>query len=162
MEKKGKILSPFFNKTIIFPRQKTKIYFNRYSSMKTQLCLILILVLLFLSCEKRDLPSGTAIDTGTRLCLTMKHHADIVENTEVYLKFSSGDFPGYNGMAYDTLITEAPNDGTVCIEGLVYGNFWAMGKGFDADWGDDVQGAIFFELSQFNYELDTVLVLNEF
>jgi len=91
----------------------------------------------------------------------MKHHADIVENTEVYIALAD-DFPGYNGMAYDTFVMEAPNAGMVCVEELVYGNFWAMAKGFDSDWGDDVQGAIFFELTQFVPELDTVLVLNEF
>ena len=117
---------------------------------------------MFSACVKTENPSGTLIPSNTRLCLTMKHHEDVVEDTEVYLKLNSDEFPGYSGFAYDTLITEAPNDGQVCIEGLVFGDYWAMAKGFDMDWGDDVQGAIFFKLTQFDPNLDTILVVNEF
>jgi hypothetical protein len=134
----------------------------RFNPMKTKIILFLLTIALFSACDKTDSPSGIFIPANTRLCLTMKHHADVVEDTEVYLKLNTDEFPGYSGFAYDTLIMEAPNDGQVCIEGLVYGNYWAMAKGFDADWGDDVQGAIFFELTQFRENLDTVLVVNEF
>lgn len=127
--------------------------------MKSKIILFVFSILFFSSCEKT---SGRLIPANTRLCLTMKHHADVVEDTEVYLKLNSEDFPGYNGFTYDTLIMEAPNDGQICIEGLVYGTYWAMAKGFDADWGGDVQGAIFFRLTQFDGDLDTVLVVNEF
>jgi hypothetical protein len=130
--------------------------------MKTRITLFLLFILFFSACDKTETPLGTLIPANTRLCLTMKHHTDIVGDTEVYLKLNSEEFPGYSGFAYDTLIMEAPNEGQICIEGLVYGNYWAMAKGFDSDWGDDVQGAIFFELNQFDGDLDTVLVVNEF
>lgn len=130
--------------------------------MKMKTTLFTLSVLLFSACVKTDLDSRTLIPSNTRLCLTMKHHADIVEDTEVYLKLNSDEFPGYSGFAYDTLLVEGPNAGKICIDGLVYGNYWAMAKGFDTDWGEDVQGAIFFELTQFSANLDTVLVVNEF
>ena len=136
--------------------------FIRFNLMKTKIVPFLLTLFFFSSCNKGEIPPGTLIPSNTRLCLTMKHHADIVEDTEVYLKLNSDEFPGYSGFAYDTLIMESPNAGQVCIEGLVYGNYWAMAKGFDADWGDDVQGAIFFELTQFAGNLDTILVVNEF
>jgi len=106
--------------------------------MKTEIILFILTTLMFSACVKTENPSGTLIPSNTRLCLTMKHHEDVVEDTEVYLKLNSDEFPGYSGFAYDTLITEAPNDGQVCIEGLVFGDYWAMAKGFDMDWGDDV------------------------
>jgi len=130
--------------------------------MKTKITLFISTIIFFSACIKPDTPQNTFVPANTRLCLTMKHHEDVVEDTEVYLKLNSDDFPGYSGFEYDTLIMEAPNAGQVCIEGLVYGNYWAMAKGFDADWGDDVQGAIFFELTQFAGNLDTILVVNEF
>lgn len=133
--------------------------------MKIKLSILsLVFITLGTSCQDRGIPIGS-VPLDTRICLTIKHHEDIVEDTEVFLKLNAIDFPGYSGFAYDTLIAEDPNNGQVCVEGFVYGSYWAMSKGFDRNWGangDDVQGAIFFDLDQFNPVIDTVLVVNEF
>ena len=140
---------------------KTKTEKFRSYSMQNKFLWFFLFSVALTACRPDD-TSDIGFVSPTELCLTIKHHADIVEDTEVYLKLNAEEFPGYNDLVYDTLIAEAPNAGRVCIEGIVYGKYWAMAKGYDADWGDDVQGAILLELNQFEPVVDTVLTVNEF
>lgn len=133
--------------------------------MQGQLYLLLISVLFFTACNKGEVNGSFIVDT--EVCFTIKHHEEIVEDTEVFLKLmiEDTDFPGYSEFVYDTLIAQEPNNGYVCIKNIVYGKYWVMAKGFDQNWGttgDDVQGGLFFELTQFEPSMDLVLVVNEF
>ena len=122
----------------------------------------LCLSVLFLSaCNKNNLQPNTVAPVGL-VCLTAKHHADTVENSEFYLKFNVDEFPGYDPAAYDTLYAEPPNDGTCCISGIAYGTYWFMSSAFDADWGQDVRGGLRLEVTPFQTKIDTVLVVNEY
>ena len=116
------------------------------------------ILLLFTACRKPQ--DGETITFDTDLCITLKHHEDTVADLEIYVKFGQATFPGYNELEYDTSFV-ANVDGRGCIENLPYGQYWLMTKGPDLDWGADVFGSIFLELSRFQTEIDTVLVVNE-
>lgn len=110
------------------------------------------------ACNKPQ--DGAIIQYDTRLCVTTKHHDLAVRDLEVYLKYGQTDFPGYNDLAYDTMFVVNAN-GYGCIEGIAYGQYWLMTKGPDLDWGEDVYGSMFLELSRFETTIDTFLVVNE-
>lgn len=110
------------------------------------------------ACNKPS--EGEIIQNDTTLCMTTKHHDETVPDLEIYLKYGQNEFPGYSEFDYDTMFVIGDN-GRGCIEDLPYGQYWLMTKGPDLAWGADVFGSMFLELSRFEAEIDTVLVVNE-
>ncbi len=129
--------------------------------MKKLFGIFTLAVLCFSACKKRNIQPEDNL-SNAEICITVMHHADTVQNSEIYLQFGAMDFPGYDISLYDTLLTEPPNDGTYCISNIAFGKYWLMASAWDSDWGDDVRGGILLDVTPFNAAIDTVLVVNEY
>jgi hypothetical protein len=91
--------------------------------MKNIIYTLLFISLAFFSCKKNKL-GGNAVIKGV-----VKHHAKIIANATVYIKFNAKEFPGSSTSLYDASIT-ADGDGNYKIN-CYKGDYFLYAVGYD-------------------------------
>lgn len=94
-----------------------------------------MLVTTFYSCKKEG-QGGKSTIQGI-----VKHHSQIIPNATVYIKYGSTEFPGPNPSDYDSQVA-ADASGYYQFTGLVKGDYYLYGYGYDAGILEDVKGGI--------------------
>jgi hypothetical protein len=88
--------------------------------------ILLIIISLFVgisSCKKNQL-DGTATITGT-----VRHHAKLITNATVFIKFKATEFPGSDTTQYDAKVKTDAN-GKYSIK-CYKGEYYLFGSGYD-------------------------------
>ncbi|MDP1802460.1 MAG: hypothetical protein Q8L81_13965 [Bacteroidota bacterium] len=94
--------------------------------MKRYILYIFILTgIVFYSCKKNNI-GGTAEIKGI-----VKHHAKIIANATVYIKFNAKEFPGTDLSVYDASVSVDAN-GNYSIK-CYKGDYYLYGVGHDED-----------------------------
>lgn len=86
------------------------------------------------SCKKNQL-GGNATIEGNVL-----HHAKLIPNATVYIKFNAKEFPGFDAGKYDDKVT-ADASGHYSIK-CYKGDYYLFGAGFDDQLPDSVFGGL--------------------
>lgn len=85
----------------------------------------MLIAIFFYSCKKNQL-GGKATIKGT-----VKHHAKIIANAMVFIKFNSKEFPGNDTTVYDAKV-RADADGNYSFK-CYKGDYFLYGFGYDFD-----------------------------
>lgn len=93
--------------------------------MKRYIIYSLLLSLFFVSCKKNEL-GGKAEIKGQ-----VKHHAKLIPNAFIYIKFNAKEFPGSDISVYDDKVTSDAN-GNYTIK-CYKGDYYLYGVGIDED-----------------------------
>ncbi len=93
--------------------------------MKKYFIYSLLLSLFFVSCKKNEL-GGNAEIKGQ-----VKHHAKIIPNAAIYIKFNAKEFPGTDVSVYDKAINADAN-GNYSIK-CYKGEYYLYAVGIDED-----------------------------
>lgn len=104
--------------------------------MKKYFIYSLLLSLFFISCKKNEL-GGKAEIKGQ-----VKHHAKVIPNATIYIKFGAKEFPGTDVSVYDkTVNSDATGNYTIkCYKGDYY--LYAVGTDLDVPPPSLVRGGV--------------------
>jgi hypothetical protein len=94
----------------------------------------LLILLCCYSCKKNQLGGKSTIEGS------VMHHARLIPNAIVYIKFNAKDFPGADLSAYDDKVT-ADADGHYSIK-CYKGDYYLYGVGYDDQIQDNVYGGL--------------------
>lgn len=97
------------------------------------LCGLFILILSY-SCKKNQLGGKATIEGN------VMHHAKLIPNAIVYIKFGAKEFPGADVSAYDDKVA-ADGNGHYSIT-CYKGDYYLYGVGYDDQLKDDVYGGV--------------------
>lgn len=101
------------------------------------------------------------VSFDTQICLTTKHHGLIIAETQIYVKWNSELFPGYNPeVGYDTSYF-ANSAGRLCISDVPFGVHWFLGFGVDHQIQEPVWGLLQLEVTLKEFRIDTVMDVSE-
>jgi hypothetical protein len=69
----------------------------------------------------------------TRICVSTRHHEQVIPHATVYVKYFATVFPGYHQPAsfYDASFQTGP-DGRGCLEPVPEGRHWLVAFGYDS------------------------------
>ena len=97
----------------------------------------------------------------TELCFTTQHHELIIPNINIYVKFNTTTFPGYDPDAsFDrTLVSDA--NGRVCMKDFPLGEHWFVGIGYDEIIREQVIGQMRLRFDLTQLKVDTILYVGE-
>ena len=116
----------------------------------------LLLCLVIQSCDKTlGARQTTSIDFVTQ------HHSEIIPNIEIYVKYFTEDFPGFEDLeTYDTMIVSNAA-GRASFKNFPLGHHWFVGFGFDEKIQEQVYGALDITFNLRNLQVDTILYVGE-
>jgi len=120
----------------------------------------LFLLLLFYcsSCSKDD----PVYDFTTEVGFKTQHHERAVPFIDVYIKYNTDVFPGYEDLSvFDTMIV-SDEYGDVVFSKVSFGKHWAVGFGYDEFVGEPVRGGLPFEILDISVPWDTLLYISEY
>ncbi|MFT4664198.1 MAG: hypothetical protein ACI8YQ_000899 [Polaribacter sp.] len=118
----------------------------------------LILLSIF-SCTKDD---PTFPKTTTRVTFKTQHHERAVPFIDVYLKYDTDTFPGYDDISiFDTMIV-SDEYGDVTFPRIPVGKHWVVGFGKDEFLMEPVRGGLPFEIKDISMPWDSSLYISEF
>ena len=101
-----------------------------------------------------------AIKPQAKVCVATLHHAARIPETEVYLKYNTTVFPGWDYKKYDRkIITDSNAAG--CFDSLPVGNYWLMATGYDANYRSDVIGQQQFSIQKINEQQSFNIMVSE-
>lgn len=98
--------------------------------------LALLAALSFTSCGGDEGPGGESA-----IIFTAKHHAKAIPYTTAYIKYGARTSPGANVASYDETVTSDAL-GTGRFEGLMKGDYYIYGVGYDSAIGAPVTGGV--------------------
>lgn len=103
--------------------------------MKQLSLLMLVSVLTFTACKKEG-TGGKSSVSGT-----VKHHAIVIPNAVVYIKYGATEFPGADVSVYDASVV-ANASAQYEFKELQKGDYYIYGVGFDSSQMQTVTGGI--------------------
>jgi hypothetical protein len=103
--------------------------------MKQLSLLILVSVFTFTACKKEG-TGGKSSVSGT-----VKHHAIVIPNAVVYIKYGATEFPGADVSVYDASVV-ANASAQYEFKELQKGDYYIYGVGFDSSQMQTVTGGI--------------------
>ncbi len=89
------------------------------------ICLALVLVFHFGSCKKEGTGGKSSVNGN------VKHHNELIPNTDVYIKYGVKEFPGADVSSYDDHV-QADANAHYEFTGLQKGDYYLYGVGTDA------------------------------
>ncbi len=92
--------------------------------------------LFIISCKKNG-TGGEAVVTAS-----VKHHDKNIYGATVYLKFNAKEMPSDPAVNYDLKLTADSAGEHVHFKGLLYGNYYLYGRGYDSSIAQTVSGGI--------------------
>jgi hypothetical protein len=97
----------------------------------------------------------------TTIDLVTQHHDEIIPNIDIYVKYFTTDFPGFDNLeTFDTiLISNAA--GRATLRNFPLGQHWFVGIGFDEKIKEQVYGAMDITFNLRNLTVDTILYVGE-
>lgn len=119
---------------------------------------IAFLVFGLASCK--DEAQSITIPLQAKVCVTVKHHALIIPDAEVFIKLNGGDTLQWDGAQYDLKMT-ADTSAKGCFDKLPVGNHWLMAYGYDTNSRLDVLGRLPIRITKIDEHLDIVLSVSE-
>lgn len=123
-------------------------------SIKVTILLALVLTLGFTSCKK----NGTGGDAT--ITMTVKHHDLIIPDATIYIKYDAKEFPGEDVSKYDNSV-KADGNGYAKFEGLLKGDYYLYGVGYDSNISETVKGGLGVEISKRSQIKEVIVPVTE-
>ncbi len=105
--------------------------------------------------------TGVKNEMRTEACFTTQHHSKIIPNIDVYVKFNTIDFPGYDDFDSFNLMQTSDNQGRVCFRDIPLGNHWFVAIGYDEEIREQVIGNIDIRFDLTHLKVDQILYVGE-
>lgn len=119
-------------------------------------------VVLFATC-RRPLEDGTELPLPTQICVKTQHHNVLVRECNVFVKFNTDTFPGYDHPAefFDTVFVTGA-DARGCLLQVPEGHHWLVAFGVDdSHYPLPVFGSLPVRVSFEKPTVDTLLYVSE-
>jgi hypothetical protein len=97
----------------------------------------------------------------TEACFTTQHHEKVIPNIDVYVKFQTTAFPGYDHFEQFNIMKTSDANGRVCFRDLPLGDHWFVAIGYDEGIREQVIGSIDLRFDLKNLKVDQILYVGE-